>query len=140
MIPEFAARYKSSRDSKRATAAGLDALVKVMVKSMVRDRGASDKAGKEVEACARPMESLIGNPTHHGLTKMPMMICPAKQFKYHPDKAIRRLAYAQARASHKLWGPCMKWNEPRTRRTISTIQEPKPGLRPYQARMIGRRG
>jgi hypothetical protein len=72
-----------------------------------------------------------------GITKCRMTVCPARMFKHHPDKDLRRLANKQAREQHKMWGPCAKWLEPRTRRMRSANpHEAKPGLRPFLPRTI----
>jgi hypothetical protein len=88
-------------------------------------------------ACSeKPDRKLIANPTHHGVTKMKAVFCPAKIFGRWHDKETRKIARDQARQNHLMWGPCKKPNEPRTLRQRSyKVSEPKPGLRqmPWQA-------
>lgn len=43
-----------------------------------------------------------------GKLKRPMIICPARAYRRHPDKTTRALAIEQAKAQHRMWGPCVR--------------------------------
>jgi hypothetical protein len=59
----------------------------------------------------RVHQQFMVNPHHHGKTPMRATVCPRKMFEYHPDADLRELADAQARESHRCWGPCknVRW-------------------------------
>jgi hypothetical protein len=66
----------------------------------------TEKAEAETAAAAaRPIRASRGGKGRKGRTKR-AYICPAKQYRGHPDKETRKLAFEQARESHAVWGVC----------------------------------
>ena len=84
----------------------------------------TDKAAGEALRWERTSPMLM--PNAKGRLKCRAHVCPARIFGHHPDRALRRLAEPQAEEQHAMWGPCKPWLQPKTRRTISAISEPKP--------------